>query len=421
MTRSPGTGSTPIVAALALSVLFSAAAEAAGHDFTLVHTGETNGFLEPCGCDEDLLGGMTRRASALEAIRRRGGATVVVSNGDIVAAYGEQDEIKLGFILRAMSRMGYDLINLGERDLAWEAGVFDRHLKETGIRALRADRRPDFVRRVIGGVPVLIAAWFAQAAAGPEPALLDAVLEQAERGAFKVLLFHGSMDEAARLAEERPGFHVIIAGHGQEDAAAARRVGGTLVVNYGSKGKYLGVLEAAREAGGGFRIRHEVVKLDRSVPSSADMLALLAEYDAVLKEKDLVLKFSNRNPLQPGFRFQGNAKCVACHEGEHEVWAGSAHRRAYATLVAAGKTHDPECVACHTVGYGLVSGFSVPDKRPDLRGVGCESCHGPGYPHRKEPTEFRMTARKGACLESCHVMDHSPNFDLDVYWNMIRH
>ena len=105
----------------------------------------------------------------------------------------------------------------------------------------------------------------------------------------------------------------------------------------------------------------------------------------------------------------------------YEKWLDSPHAKAYDTLTKAARQHDPECVVCHVVGYGDVSGFSRPDKKPDLRGVGCENCHGPGYKHYKDPEESKMAKDTGVCATKCHVADHSPNFDLPSYWEKVSH
>ena len=398
----------------------------ASSGFTLVFTGETKGYLELCGCSENLLGGLARRSTALEELRAQEGPVFLVSNGDIIASYGEQDEIKLGFILGAMERMGYGLINLGERDLAWEPEVFLRHLEKTGIPVLRSVSGADFHVKEINGIRVLFVGLSEQGLSALREregglAGLESLTKLKANDALKVLLFHGPIKIASRIAGEIPLFDVIVSGHGNEDPLPARRVDGTLILNYASKGKYLGVVKVGVSADGGYRLENRLVKLDKLVASSTEMLDYLKAYDKVLEQKKLVLKYSNRFPLKPGYRYQGSARCAECHERENRSWQDSHHTNAYKTLVAAGKQHDPECIQCHTIGYGKVSGFSVPGKRPDLRGVGCENCHGPGYPHWKKPEEFPLPADRGGCLKDCHNMEHSPKFKFESYWDIIRH
>ena len=68
-----------------------------------------------------------------------------------------------------------------------------------------------------------------------------------------------------------------------------------------------------------------------------------------------------------------------------KIWEKSAHGNAYKSLVDAkrpsNRQFDPECIVCHTVGFGYESGFFDADKTNQLRNVGCENCHGPGGEH----------------------------------------
>ncbi len=59
------------------------------------------------------------------------------------------------------------------------------------------------------------------------------------------------------------------------------------------------------------------------------------------------------------------------------------------------RVHDPECLACHTVGWNpqevfrYHSGFISLEKTPQLTGQGCENCHGPGSNHTQLELTFR--------------------------------
>ncbi len=86
-------------------------------------------------------------------------------------------------------------------------------------------------------------------------------------------------------------------------------------------------------------------------------------------------------------------------------------------------TGEPACLACHTTGYGKPGGFIDKEKTPEMAGVQCEMCHGPGSIYSKMMLKKRGTytredyIRKGGltmpspennvCVEKCHN-DASP-------------
>jgi hypothetical protein len=71
-----------------------------------------------------------------------------------------------------------------------------------------------------------------------------------------------------------------------------------------------------------------------------------------------------------------------------KIWEGTRHSQAYKTLVDAkqpsNRQYDPECIVCHTVGFGYLSGFKSEKDTAKLENVGCESCHGPGSRHAND-------------------------------------
>jgi hypothetical protein len=99
----------------------------------------------------------------------------------------------------------------------------------------------------------------------------------------------------------------------------------------------------------------------------------------------------------PGFgdehAYVGSNNCRKCHVKEYRSWQETQMAKTFETLKpgvraeakkAAGLdpdkdyTADAQCLKCHTTGYGKPGGFTSFEETPDLVGVGCEMCHGPG-------------------------------------------
>ena len=89
-------------------------------------------------------------------------------------------------------------------------------------------------------------------------------------------------------------------------------------------------------------------------------------------------------------------RCADCHATAAKIWEKTPHSHAYKTLVDAthpsNRQYDPECIVCHTIGFGYQSGFASAEKTPKLKNVGCESCHGPGSLHSNSPDNVALQA-----------------------------
>ena len=97
--------------------------------------------------------------------------------------------------------------------------------------------------------------------------------------------------------------------------------------------------------------------------------------------------------------YVGAKKCRACHLKQFQTWEQTKMAKSFELLRAGAAsaakkkanldpakdyTHDEKCLGCHTTGYGKPGGFVSLEKTPDLVGVQCESCHGPGSEYLKE-------------------------------------
>lgn len=112
--------------------------------------------------------------------------------------------------------------------------------------------------------------------------------------------------------------------------------------------------------------------------------------------------------------YVGAKKCKVCHFKEYNSWAATKMAKAFELLkpgvaVEAKKaakldptkdyTKDTGCVACHVTGFGKKGGFVDATSTPDLAGIGCEMCHGPGGTYtQKEHMSLQNKGYKKADL-----------------------
>jgi peroxiredoxin len=116
--------------------------------------------------------------------------------------------------------------------------------------------------------------------------------------------------------------------------------------------------------------------------------------------------------------YSGEEFCAVCHRDEHSTWLMTKHSSAWETLVEHGKDRDPECLRCHTVGFGKPGGFDPKLRQDHLRGVQCENCHGRGGPHQSP--EFAKAGFEPVCL-GCHDAQHSLHFVFAERLPLISH
>lgn len=120
----------------------------------------------------------------------------------------------------------------------------------------------------------------------------------------------------------------------------------------------------------------------------------------------------------------GNRKCRLCHFEYFKEWEKDPHANAFNRL---GKMkNNPYCLKCHTTGYREAQGFVSEKITPELRGVQCEACHGPGSSHKDNPDSKgalpigRKIDYQRVCIK-CHDRNWTPEFDYEKYRRRIEH
>lgn len=95
-------------------------------DLVLVFSGQTYGYLQPCGCSRPQQGGLERRYNLIQQLKAKGWPVVALDVGDVMAKPPETPDAvrvppeqtfkKYEYAMKAYKEMGYAAIGVGEYD-----------------------------------------------------------------------------------------------------------------------------------------------------------------------------------------------------------------------------------------------------------------------------------------------------------------
>ena len=204
---------------------------------TIFYTGERLGYLEPCGCDDALLGGFPRAQSVIRGTALLGGPTLVVENGDLNDHPEAQDRLKYQYQIQALNMIGCAAFNLGEQDLSLGLAFLLERADEADFPFLSANLAdPEgvapfassvIVTREVEGVPrtVQIIGVLAESmdlfiqetglvVGSAREAIETALSESADS---RIVLFHGDRQEARKAVRGLLGIDLVIATSHEKD------------------------------------------------------------------------------------------------------------------------------------------------------------------------------------------------------------
>ena len=460
----------------------------------IVLSGEQHGYMEPCGCSATQSGGLSRRADFFRQLAEKGWKCVSLDLGGLVRKDNQQNKLKFQVMLGALNDLGYKALALGMEELGFERlepGILlteapQQKADGSSLSFVNANiefvlfkgagARPASPTKVITvdghtiGVTAIFGKSFKSTLLGDAPdaqivvqdpqAILPAEIAslKKEHAEVLVLLSYAKKEESIALAKKFPEFQIVVTADGPEDGHdMPERVGKTLLIEVGQKGKHIGVVgyypdDKKRP------LHFELIDLDKDrFHDTPKMIDRMREYQHMLDANyDAVMQDLPKSPHPSGDRFVGVETCKNCHAKAYAVWKDSKHAQAYESLITGRedaknvvpRNRDPECLACHTTGwepqqvFPYESGFYSVAKTPHLKEQQCENCHGPGSKHndlearwKKDPASVKKTdlaaarerikvtlafAEKTLCYR-CHDLDNDPNFKFAEYWEQIKH
>jgi hypothetical protein len=104
----------------------------------------------------------------------------------------------------------------------------------------------------------------------------------------------------------------------------------------------------------------------------------------------------------PAPKYAGYKVCITCHLNVCSFEINTPHAMAFNDLAqVAGGQADASCLPCHTVGYGLPTGFENASATPQLENVQCENCHGPAASHAASPDDPTVVPQVEIAAQVC--------------------
>ena len=426
------------------------APSSAALDLPIYFTCDTEGRLEPCGCFIGQFGGLSRLKTVLDS---EATGALRVDAGDAAAGHEDYDFIEYGYVLKAFAAMKYDALNVGSREAQFSAAQLQEIKRNSPVPVIsanlldKATQKPIFdsyriVRRgsySIGIIGVLDSNAVGDSLGdGLVVGDMDSAIQRslAElRGKADMIVLLAFTDEATltRLAQDYYECQVILGGKVSQPAQGLFRVNRSLVYFVTNESRALGILRLRLVKDASLQVTtNEIRLLTDKIPQDTSIQKMLQDYRGQVRDTKLAVDDSNTlsADMVPGVRaaatYVGTQKCLSCHPSAAAVWSASAHAHAFDALAGRGADADPDCVRCHTVGFGEYSGYRREFAASHLVNVGCESCHGPGSLHVREmlgdkSIQFAFRPLASGDCQKCHYGEFSRPFDWNRFWPLIQH
>jgi hypothetical protein len=265
----------------------------------------------------------------------------------------------------------------------------------------------------------------------PGEALKAALPDARKRANVVVVLYSGAREAARKIMQSAPGVDVMIVGLEGSVDHQVEPVGKGVLIQNADRGRYAGQLGITLDdSGHPLKFDLRSITMDDGFKDDPDMAPLLKDFhEKQTKVTPAPTPYVAGTPVAPS-QWAGSYMCASCHSAEFDQWRTTKHFVAMTTLEKSQggqPAKRADCVGCHVVGYDKPGGYSLTNTRWDMKGVGCEACHGPAQAHvdarlHKTPDTTKLIAHpdKAVCT-SCHTKDNSPNFYFTTYRAKIVH
>lgn len=394
---------------------------------TIICANDTLGALEPCGCGGKNTGGLSRRAAYINKVRSESPNLIIVESGDLAFAVNpSQPTAQLEAVADSFKIMGVTAVGVGPIDLKLGEDYY-KVLQERGIPVVNADNsghnnaQPYIIKR-FDRIKVGIVSF---GAVSPElkndPDLLnrryDAYKKARNESDILILLDQANIATDEWIENSRNLYgspDIVVSGCVRIGLDDAKRIGGTMIVPSSTQGSYVGRVDIDL-TGGDRNMAYTRTLINPAIEMDTDVKKIVEDYTR--NQNMLVSAESNlaSAELQPFYQYQS---CIPCHKSQYEQWKTTRHSGALNTLVKKEKA-IPDCLPCHSDMYKRVKRIAISADK--IGGVECIACHSDVLPHSDGYKKKINTKSIREKCKECHTQERSPDFNMNSYYEKIRH
>lgn len=305
---------------------------------------------------------------------RRENEVLLVDSGDsffsapqLSAAREPQERLRGQLIADSYKEMKLSYIAPGDRDLALGAKTFFELALRSGAKVVSANLKANDPANEIlthdlwekNGIRVFVTGVVPESTgnvpglrAEPMEESLDKVLAKARdyQPDYILVLSHLGQSEDEKLAKKQGGLFLLGA-HSMDSLSEPQKVENSYLFQPGIEGQQIG--EMPLEKNGGLKA-HALRDLGKRLDKTNSVKLLMKKYYESLKKIPHQKTTTNKSETS----FVGNPfVCKKCHEEQFRFWSETKHSAAILVLYAKNQHYDPQCIGCHTLGYGSLGGF----------------------------------------------------------------
>ena len=261
----------------------------------ILHTNNTNGALENCYCPDRPYGSVEKRSVYVSNFIKKHPNSILVDAGDIFTM--THRSYKDSLMAEAYKILPYDVILYGDQELTMDPKALDNLTDQMDIPVVSTNlkRKGVIPSKILkkGGVRIAILGVMDEYAVKYYPEeikekieLLDpveSIKNEIDRLSNKadifVLLSHNGFDIDQNIAQKIDGLDIIVGSHSQSSIESPEEVNGTLIVQAGKAGYYIGVVDVSMKDG---KVVEKTGKIDTmkfEMPDDPRIMELIEEYE----------------------------------------------------------------------------------------------------------------------------------------------